>query len=352
LEADDLLIDGDFVLGENYRLLSADLRRAFVDQLADVTGTVKRTGEGLLDIDLTGDFLDISGAMSGFGGGESIIGDVTLDANVDKLRLRDGIVVADAKVSLANTGEGLQAFKANGVLSDKSVIDINFDGRDTRAPSLSIESGNAGFLTEALLGDDFLSGGSMKISGTLAAGDLPTKLDVKIKDARMRNAPFLTQILSLASLRGLTDTLSGEGVRFSTIDVPLTISGGRYIVEGARAQGPALGLTANGWLRQDGQAIRFDGVLVPSFGINSALGGVPILGDLFVSRDGEGVFSLTYGVRGSLAEANVSVNPLSAITPGVLRRVFENPAEEPLPESDPNVAPPPPVAPLPPPEEF
>lgn len=351
-EADDLLIDGDFVLGENNRLISADLRRAFIDDLADVGGSVRRTNRGLLDIDLSGDFLDISGAMGGFGGSEGIIGDVSLDAKVNKLRLRDGVVIGDATVDLLNNQGGLQRFGANGQLSDESVIDVRYNGENPSSPTLSISSGNAGFLTEAILGDDFISGGSMTISGTLAAGELPARLDVRIKDARMRNAPFLTQILSLASLRGLTDTLSGEGVLFSSIDIPLTISGDRYTISGARAQGPALGLTANGWMRTDGQAIRVDGVFVPSFGINSALGGVPILGDLFVSRDGEGVFSLTYGVRGSLAEANVSVNPLSAITPGVLRRVFENPADEPLPKGDPSKPPPPPVAPLPPPEEF
>ena len=75
------------------------------------------------------------------------------------------------------------------------------------------------------------------------------------------------------------------------------------------------------------------GVLVPSFGMNSALGGIPSIGDLVVGRDGEGVFSLTYSVRGSLEKANVSVNPLSALAPGVIRRIFENPADTEIPEA-------------------
>jgi hypothetical protein len=59
------------------------------------------------------------------------------------------------------------------------------------------------------------------------------------------------------------------------------------------------------------------------------LGGIPIIGDLFVSRQGEGTFAPTYSVRGNLARARVSINPVAAITPGVLRRIFENPAEAP-----------------------
>lgn len=149
----------------------------------------------------------------------------------------------------------------------------------------------------------------------------------------MRNAPFLTQILSLASLRGLADTLSGEGVLFSRIDIPLKIADGRYVVTGAKAQGPALGLTTSGYVESKTGGIEFDGVLVPSFGLNSALGQIPIIGDLVVGRDGEGVFSLTYSVNGTLEKANVSVNPLSALAPGVIRRIFENPADTSIPEA-------------------
>ncbi|MEO0467430.1 MAG: AsmA-like C-terminal region-containing protein, partial [Pseudomonadota bacterium] len=130
------------------------------------------------------------------------------------------------------------------------------------------------------------------------------------------------------------DTLGGEGVLFTRIDLPLRSRGGRIAVDGGRASGPALGLTVNGWLDLVDQGISIDGVLVPSFGVNSALGGIPIIGDLFVGRDGEGVFSLTYSVRGDLAKAQVAINPLSAVTPGILRRIFENPTntELPLPE--------------------
>ena len=157
------------------------------------------------------------------------------------------------------------------------------------------------------------------------------------------NAPFFTQILSLASLRGLTDTLSGEGVLFSRIEAPITIGGGRYVIDGGRASGPALGLTVNGWIGIDGKGINLDGVLVPSFGVNSVLGGVPIIGDLIVGRQGEGIFSITYAVSGSLEKAQVSVNPLSAVTPGILRRIFENPSDTSIPEAipvDPNLKPP------------
>ena len=77
--------------------------------------------------------------------------------------------------------------------------------------------------------------------------------------------------------------------------------------------------------------------------MNSMLGGVPIIGDRIVGRDGEGIFSITYSVAGTLEKAQVAVNPLSAVTPGILRRIFENPSDTSIPESlpvDPDLKPP------------
>ncbi|HBJ42811.1 MAG TPA: DUF3971 domain-containing protein, partial [Hyphomonas sp.] len=151
--------------------------------------------------------------------------------------------------------------------------------------AIKVVSSDAGFITSAFLDLDFIEGGRLDIDGTLARDGAPSRFNIVVTDGRLHNAPFLTQILSLASLRGLADTLGGDGVLFSRIDIPLTVAGDRYVVTGGKAQGPALGLTANGYLGADSE-ISVDGVLVPSFGMNSALGGIPIIGDLVVGRDG------------------------------------------------------------------
>ena len=57
--------------------------------------------------------------------------------------------------------------------------------------------------------------------------------------------------------------------------------------------------------------------------MNSFLGGITGLGDLLVSRRGEGVVALGYTVEGPIAGPTVTVNTLSALTPGVFRRLFE-----------------------------
>jgi len=337
--ADDAYLDGDFTLGGDSKLVSATLRRAYLKNKADVGGTVTRK-DGALNLGLTGTYLDLSGAMPGVG----VIGEaddagtstpLRVTANVDTLTLRPGLDMTEAKFSMASGAAGIDTFMATGLAADGSPFEARFDTNGGQAATIHVSSGDAGFIASAFLGIDYLEGGQLELDGKLANGDQPSKFDISITNTRMINAPFLTQILSLASLRGLADTLGGEGVLFSRLDIPLTIAGERYVVTGAKAQGPALGLTTNGYYDSKSSKIEFDGVLVPSFGMNSALGTIPILGDLVVGRDGEGVFSLTYAIRGTMEKANVSVNPLSALAPGVIRRIFENPSDTRIPEAKP-----------------
>jgi hypothetical protein len=346
--ADGAALDGDFTLRtSDSRLVSADLRRAFFRNVADVNGKMSRGAADQIILTLGGKHLDISGLMpglGGLGGEERKAGSpMNLKAAVDRLTLRPGLDLRSAELVLITNRTGLETVSANGIAGDGAPLVASIDASGSGPARLSVTSGDAGFLASAFLNTDFISGGTVEINGTLEQAATPANLMVKISDARMSDAPFLTQILSLASLRGLADTLGGDGVMFSRIDLPLKISGGRYIINGAKAQGPALGLTASGFIDSKTTDIEIDGVLVPSFGMNSALGGIPILGDLVVGRDGEGVFSLTYGVRGKLDKANVSVNPLSALAPGVIRRIFENPSDTKIPEAKPRA----PDAPLP-----
>jgi len=70
---------------------------------------------------------------------------------------------------------------------------------------------------------------------------------------------------------------------------------------------------------------------VPAYTANSLLGDIPLIGDIFVGRRGEGVFALSYSVQGPFEKSQVSVNPLSALTPGFLRDIFR-PKREALPD--------------------
>jgi AsmA-like protein/uncharacterized protein DUF3971 len=343
-------LDGDLRLATDGRLQSLDLRQLYIEDTIDVAGQIARTSEGGFNIELSGDYLDISGFLSELGavggvGGDAEGIDLFFAATVERLRLRRDLELIGSALSFELTRSGgFQRLRASGNTLAGATFITNLDSEGPGQPlALELKTSDAGYLASAFFGVDFIEGGILDLRGSLATEDTPARLRATIEDTRLINAPFFTQILSLASLRGLTDTLSGEGVLFSRIEAPITIGGGRYVIDGGRASGPALGLTVNGWIGMDGKGIALDGVLVPSFGVNSVLGGVPIIGDLIVGRQGEGIFSITYSVSGSLEKAQVAVNPLSAVTPGILRRIFENPSDTTIPEAlpiDPNLKPP------------
>ena len=341
--APDASLEAAISLAEDGKLIGADIDRMRLADRFDLGGTAIRSEAGGLRFDVAGDLLDLSQLVPNFtqiGSGTETVttdfGDISLKADISRLVLGRDIDLSEARFALASTKDGLQTIDVQGTLDSGSALSAAYDASGLGDPAFLVTSEDAGFLPNLLFDRELIRGGELQITGTVGSDDLPTQVRVVITDGRLIEAPVITQILSIASLRGLSDTLTGDGILFSNIEVPLSIKDGRYTIVGARASGPALGMTAKGWINPSEGDLDVDGVLVPSFGVNSALGGLPLIGDLFVSRDGEGVFSLRYGVEGTLERAQVSVNPLSAITPGVLRRIFESPETEELPPIEPS----------------
>lgn len=135
---------------------------------------------------------------------------------------------------------------------------------------------------------------------------------------RLRDAPLLVNLLSAISVVGLPDQLSGEGILFSDIDAAFRLTPGAVEIKRASATGPALGVTAAGVYLFAGQRMQMTGVVSPIYLLNG-------IGSL-ISGAGEGLFGFTYALGGTPDAPEVSVNPLSVLAPGPLRRLFQQPA--------------------------
>ncbi len=345
-----LQVAGDARFEPSGSMRSARIERIFARDSIDLRGTVSRRQAGGYAIALNGPLFDVRPWMDSLlnmsgktatpvdGQGGSAAGgdhpanegafDITLAA--DRVRVRDDADLTDVKLSTNINPFGPQRADISGVISPGKYLRVALRP-DGRTQKVQVTSDDAGFAAKVVLKTDYFTGGGLSFDGSFLNGRGDARL--VMTDVRIREAPLLAQLLSVASLRGLTDILNGDGVLFSRIDAPLRMTGERIDLPGLRASGPAMGLTSRGWFEPRSGEISLDGVLVPSFGVNSALGGLPIIGDLFVSRQGEGLFAPIYSVRGDLSAARVSINPLAAVTPGVLRRIFENPSEAPVAEA-------------------
>jgi hypothetical protein len=183
---------------------------------------------------------------------------------------------------------------------------------------------------KAFLGLDSLEKGKLILTGTLPlpGEDGAYQGTAIIEEFTLKEAPIMAQLLSLGSLTGLFNTLSGEGLYFERFEAPFQLKGGLLTIRDARVYGPALGMTGAGDINLNERDVDFDGALVPSYTANSLLGDIPLLGDIFVGKEGEGVFALNYNVTGPFDATQISVNPLSALTPGFLRGIFRKQRDE------------------------
>jgi hypothetical protein len=83
-----------------------------------------------------------------------------------------------------------------------------------------------------------------------------------------------------------------------------------------------MGLTAEGQINFARSDIDVSGTFVPAYSVNSMLNNIPLVGLLLGGGTNEGVFGVSYHVRGPISAPQVSINPLSAIAPGILRKIM------------------------------
>ncbi len=342
IRADGLELVGEAKLDSTGAIQSADIERLFSRDSVDLRGTIARKQDGGYKLALNGPFFDASPWMdsvldlSKVSGSEDAVGGpgnpgpvFDLQLNPDRLRLRPNAEVTGAKIALSVDSEGPRSGSITGQIAKGKALNVNITTTNDDVRNVTMSTDDAGFAARVLLKADYLIGGKMQFKGRFEGSD--GDATITMTDVRLKDAPLVAQIFSLASLQGLADVLSGDGVMFTEVMAPIKIVDGRIDIPGMRASGPAMGITARGWIAPEDNELALDGVLVPSFGVNSLLGGLPIIGDLFVSRQGEGIFAPTYSVRGTFSRARISLNPVATLAPGFLRRIFENPSEPPPP---------------------
>ena len=134
--------------------------------------------------------------------------------------------------------------------------------------------------------------------------------------------PALTKILSLASLQGIADLLTGEGIRFNEFDMRFIKEDDLVTIDEIYAIGPAISILMSGYV--EGDLVSLRGTLVPATTINKAIGSIPILGDILIGKGvGEGVFGVSFKIKGSKNDLKTTVNPIKTLTPRFITRTLE-----------------------------
>jgi len=150
-----------------------------------------------------------------------------------------------------------------------------------------------------------------------------SKSQLKIFEFSLKELPALTRILTLASLQGIADILSGEGVGFDELEMNFTSKKNLMEIDEIYAIGPAISILMEGYVEKN-KIISLRGTLVPATTINKFVGSIPILGDILVGKKtGEGVFGVSFKLKGPPKNIKTTVNPIKTLTPRFITRTLE-----------------------------
>lgn len=258
---------------------------------------------------------------------------LTADVKVKKLRTGDGQeqAVQNADLSLALTGDNdIKRLQLNGKIGADAKADISVDMSPDAAgrTQLSVQTNDAGAAFRTLGVYDNMIGGQMGIKAAQIAGGGINDLEgaATIRDFRIVRAPILARLIGVFSLTGLPDLLMNEGIGFSRMQsrfIWKNTENGRIInlYDGATSGG-SIGLTFGGEVNQTQKRVDISGTFVPISQVNKIIGKIPLLGKLLTGGKNGGIIAATYALKGPTEDPNVSVNPLSVITPGFIRSIL------------------------------
>ena len=147
--------------------------------------------------------------------------------------------------------------------------------------------------------------------------------NLKIYDFKLKEVPALTNLLTLASLQGIADILTGEGIRFDEFEMKFNNKKNLMTIDELYAIGPAISILMSGYVEEE-KLVSLRGTLVPATTINKTISKIPLLGKILVGdKTGEGVFGVSFKIKGPPKDLETSVNPIKTLTPRFITRTLE-----------------------------
>ncbi|MDB3871990.1 hypothetical protein N9287_00915 [Candidatus Pelagibacter sp.] len=144
-----------------------------------------------------------------------------------------------------------------------------------------------------------------------------------IDNFKVKEVPVFAKLLSLASLQGIADLLTGEGIRFTDFEMIYSSQKGLTTIEEMYAIGPAISILMDGYISSK-KLVSLRGTLVPATTINRSIASIPLLGKILIGdKTGEGVFGVSFKIKGPPKKLSTTVNPIKTLTPRFITRTLK-----------------------------
>lgn len=247
-----------------------------------------------------------------------------IDFTANHVMTMNGIAMSEVRLRMVNDGDYWSAASASAVMDDGGAFKLDLF-EDEEGRHLTLESTETGRLAMGFGVFRNGSGGRLVMEAELNLKGQPSFVtgEMNIRDFSVVKSSGLAKAIVARTGQDVDNYLGENGFKFRRFKFPFTFERGVVDISEARANGPRIGFTMRGQVNRSSGQMNIDGVIVPAYAFNSLLGNIPLVGGLLTGGKGGGLFALTYRMEGSMSDPDITVNPLSALAPGFLRKIFE-----------------------------
>jgi hypothetical protein len=318
---------GNLTIGADGRLKEMTLERLALRAGDQLSATVVANGGGY-NVQVRGGVFDARGIIHGFGsgqiGGGANIFPVHVSLNVDVVRGENDVSLSGVVGTMTITRNGLDSASLKGNANSSQPFEWTLS-RDGDARTLRLFANDGGALIGFAGVYGRVTGGNLVLdySGSVGGGGNGVLV---MRDFKVINETAFRQVFEPASPRaGMVHayTQTGGAHEFSQLRIPFRQQDWVITIDEAALRGGLLGATASGTVNVPDGKMAISGTLIPAFGINNIAGSIPLLGAILGGGRNEGLVGITYKLFGPLDNPELVMNPISAIAPGIFRKIFE-----------------------------
>ncbi len=229
------------------------------------------------------------------------------------------------KLKLSSRSEKLTALDGKGTLDNGANIAAALEKGNGRR--LLVDSTDAGQVMRLIDFYPNMQGGRLRLEVNLDGKGAAEKTGILwVDDFKVLGDPVVSEVVGSAD-QGRpaigNKKVTRETFQFERLRAPFSVGYGQFVLEESYMKGPMMGANMRGKVDYKLRKVNIGGTYIPLQGLNAALGDIPLLGQILSGAHGEGIFGITFAVQGSMSDPQVLVNPLSLVTPGILRGLME-----------------------------
>jgi len=240
---------------------------------------------------------------------------------ISEIKLDDKITVSNLNGSLEVKNSKIFDLNLNSNFNDNEKLFVSVKTQKDNSVVTTFYSDRAKPFVKKYKFIKGFEGGNLDFSSTKINNVSKSKLI--IDNFKVKEVPVLAKILTLASLQGIADLLTGEGVRFTDFEMIYSNKASLTTIDEIYAIGPAISIMMEGYVERK-KLVSLKGTLVPATTINRTISSIPLIGDLLVGKKvGEGVFGVSFKIKGPPKDLKTKVNPIKTLTPRFITRTLE-----------------------------